>query len=153
MNISILADKKDSFVKPIAEGLSRMSRDCGANPTIVYDAHEILSLPLDICDLKPKTVARHILKGGRYRKRFFGLVERLSEASVIVVVAHIPSSLSKRLFGNVELLREALPLTPIVNYDLVYLPVVDKWSDVILRGETTGLSAKEKHLVSPPPSD
>ena len=151
MKISILGDQKDSFIKPIAEGLGRMSRDCGAEADILHDAHEVLSLPLDINGLRPRAIARHLLKGGRYRKRFVELVERVADARVIVVVSHVPSSLSRSLFGNIEALRDALPHIPIVNYDLVYLPVVDRWSDAILRGKADAVSKDEQLLINPSP--
>jgi len=74
------------------------------------------------------------------RRQFSAFVEDLRGADLIVVVAHVPSSFSPLVFPNVEVLRARLPGIPIVNYDLVYLPVLDSWSRYVLKGERTQLS-------------
>jgi hypothetical protein len=151
MKIAVLANEKDSFVRPLAEGLARMATSCGADPEIHYDGLEILSLPLGMRWRSPRAVASSALKAPGYRKRFSALVERLRHADLIVVVAHVPGSLSRHTLGNVEALRERLPDIPIVNYDLVYLPTVEKWGAAMLRGDLSDISAEEMRLISPPP--
>jgi hypothetical protein len=37
MRIEILANDRASFIQPMAEGLQRMLRDCGAEATVHYD--------------------------------------------------------------------------------------------------------------------
>ena len=151
MKIAVLANEKDSFVRPLAEGLARMATSCGAVPEIHYDGLEILSLPLGMRWRSPRAVASSALKSRGYRKRFNSFVERVQDADLIVVVAHVPGSLSRHTLRNVEELRDKLPGIPIVNYDLVYLPTVEKWGAAMLRGDLSDISADEMHLISPPP--
>ncbi len=146
-----MANEKDSFVRPLAEGLARMSTACGATPDIVYDGLETLSLPLGITDASPRSLARFALKAPGYRKRFADLVERAAGADLIVVVAHVPHSLSRHGFANIELLRRRLPRIPIVNYDLIYLPTVEKWGAAMLKGDMSDISADEMRLIKPAP--
>ena len=151
LKIAILADEKDSFVRPLAEGLARMCERCGAAPDVIYDGLETLSLPLRLRKPALRGVARFAFKSPKYRKRFARLVERLRHADVVVVVAHVPASLSKRALENLELLRKRLPEIPIVNYDLVYLPTVQKWGDAMLKGNRSDLSPDELGLLRPDP--
>ncbi|MGK2960981.1 MAG: hypothetical protein ACSLFK_02405 [Gemmatimonadaceae bacterium] len=151
MKIAILANEKDSFVRPLAEGLARMCAGCDAVPEILYDGLETLSLPLRLQKPTPRGVARFVFKSSKYRKRFKRFVERLRSADVIVVVAHVPASLSKRALGNLELLRKRVPEIPIVNYDLVYLPTVEKWGEAMLKGNLSDVSRKEQRLLRPRP--
>ncbi len=151
MKIAILANEKDSFVRPLAEGLARMSAACDTLPEIHYDGLETLSLPLTLQNPTPRGVARFAFKSPKYRKRFARLAERLKSADVIVVVAHVPGSLSKRALGNLELLRKRLPEIPIVNYDLVYLPTVQKWGEAMLKGDLSDISREEIGLLQPKP--
>jgi hypothetical protein len=146
-----MANEKDSFVRPLAEGLARMVTHCGGTPEICYDGLEILDLPIRLRNFSPRAIARFILKSSGYRKRFEDLVERVSEADAIVVVAHVPASFSRRALLNVEALRERLPGIPIVNYDLIYLPTVEKWSDAMLRNDLSDISDEEGALLDPAP--
>ena len=151
LKIAILANEKDSFVRPLAEGLVRMSAACGALAEIHSDGLETVSLPLGLRGVSPRALAGYALKSRGYRKRFDELVDRLRDADVIVVVAHVPASLSRNALQNVELLRERLPRTPIVNYDLIYLPTVEKWGAAMLRGDFSDVSEEEARLITPKP--
>jgi len=144
MRIAILANDKNSFVKPLADGLARMAAGCGAEPEIHYDGIAMLSLPLKMSWASPRSAAGHAIRLRRHRKLFRDFVERVRGADLIVVVAHVPASLARNSLQNIETLRSAIPDRPIVNYDLVYLPTVVKWSGAMLRGEDTGLTDADR---------
>src|SRR5690349_2281528 len=105
-----------------------MATRCGASAEIHYDGLEILSPPLGLRNLSPRAIAGFALKSAGYRQRFNSLVDRLSDSDAIIVVAHVPASHSRHAHTNIELLRKRLPDIPIVDYDLIYLPTVEKWS-------------------------
>ncbi len=151
MRLAILANTKNSFVRPLAEGLARMATAAGATPEIIYDGLEILSLPLGILGGSLRGAPRRALTVAGNRRRYSGLVERLATADVIVVVAHVPGSFARDTLPNVESLRRSLPETPIVNYDLVYLPTVEKWGAAMLRGEESGLIGADLGLLRTAP--
>ncbi len=151
MKIAVLANRKNSFVQPVAEGLARASIDCGALSEIHYDGLEILSLPLGLRNLSPRAIAGFALRTTGFRRRFSELVERVAEADVIVVVAHVPGSMSRHTLQNLERLRRILPKKPIVNYDLIYLPTVQKWAPAMLRHDLSDISEAELQLIDPPP--
>ncbi len=146
-----MANEKDSFVRPLAEGLARMVTSCGGTPEIHYDGLEILDLPISLRGFSPREIAGFMLKSPGYRKRFDSLVDRVSDVDAVVVVAHVPASLSRLALRNVEALRRRLPQLPIVNYDLIYLPTVEKWSDAMLRNDLSDISADELKLIEPKP--
>jgi glycosyltransferase involved in cell wall biosynthesis len=149
MRIAILANDKNSFVKPLAEGMQRMATALGARPKIFYDGLAMLSLPLGMNWSSPRAAAGQAMRMRRHKKLFDEFVEKIREFDLVVVVAHLPSSLTRGSFQNIELLRRFMPECPIVNYDLVYLPTVAKWSGAMLRGEETGLSDADKRSMQP----
>lgn len=140
MRIAILANEKASFIEPMAEGLARMLRACGAEPLIFPDGLDSLALRLSIDTSSARSLASSSLRLRESRKRFESFVEKLRGFDAIVVVANVPISFSKSVFPNIEVLRERLPDVPIVNYDLHYLPTLDSWARLLLRGEKTRLS-------------
>ncbi len=146
-----MANEKDSFVRPLAEGLARMATACGATPEIHYDGLEILSLPLGLRNLSPRAIAGFALKSSGYRRRFDRMIDRLADTDVMVVVAHVPASHSRHAHGNIERLRRRLPKIPIVDYDLIYLPTVEKWSTAMLHGDFSDISPEEMKLIKPAP--
>ena len=79
------------------------------------------------------------------RREFSSFVDRLRGTDVIVVVAAPPGAFSPSLFPNIEVLRQLMPDTPIVNYDLHYLPMLYSWAKLILRDEETKLAPE--HLA------
>jgi len=140
MRIAILANDRASFVRPTAEGLQRMLGSCGAEVVMRYDGLHHLGLPTSIDWTSPRSVASTGLRLARRRRQFREFAEGVRDCDVVIVVAHVPASFSRVGLSNVELLRELLPAMPIVNYDLVYLPTVEKWGRAILNGEDTGLT-------------
>jgi hypothetical protein len=148
MKVAILANSKNSFVKPLAQGLARMTAACGETAEIHYDGLEILSLPVRMSWASPRTAASRAVRLTGNRRRFESLVARLRGVDVIVVVAHVPASVSRSSLENVEALRERLPNCPIVNYDLVYLPTVEKWGAAMLRGEEVGLGEADLRMFA-----
>lgn len=80
------------------------------------------------------------LRLSQHRRAFDEFVKSLAGCDAIIVVAHVPASFSHVGLSNIELLRERIPDVPIVNYDLVYLPTVEKWGKAILKGEEAGLT-------------
>lgn len=146
-----MANEKDSFVRPLAEGLARMLTGCGVSPEIHYDGLEVLSLPLELRRRTPRGVIAHAVKSRGHRRRFDDLVERVRGADAVVVVAHVPGSLSRHTLQNIGRLRARCRKLPIVNYDLIYLPTVEKWGPAMLRGEREGMSPEELKLITPRP--
>jgi hypothetical protein len=146
-----MANEKDSFVRPLAEGLARLVARCGGTPEVYYDGLEILDLPTRLRSYSPRAVAGFLLKSRGHQRRFDDLVEKVSDADAVVVVAHVPASLSRRALQNVEELRKRLPEMPVVNYDLIYLPTVEKWSDAMLRDDLSDISPAERELIEPKP--
>jgi hypothetical protein len=140
MRIEILANDRASFIQPIAEGLERMLRDCGANPRVHYDGLSHLMRSQSIRFSTPRALVGSSFRLATNRKKFNAFVERMRGAELIVVVANVPGSFSPSLFPNIELLRERLPQIPIVNYDLHYLPTLDSWSRALLKDEKTELA-------------
>jgi hypothetical protein len=151
VKLAILANDKNSYIRPLAEGLARMAAALGATAEIHYDGIEMVSLPIAMTWESPRRAAGRVLRLGRHRRRFSEFVARISDADVVVVVSHIPVSVSRRHLQNIEVLRDLLPDTPIVNYDLVYLPTVDLWSAAILRGDYSGMSEAGVCVFAPSP--
>jgi hypothetical protein len=140
MRVDILANNRASFVRPIAEGLDRMLRDCGAEPRLHYDGLEHLMMRQRIDTSSLRSLAGSTMRLPRSRSAFNSFVDRLRGTDLIIVVLNVPGSFSTRLYPNIELLRSRLPGIPIVNYDLHYLPTLDSWAKLILKDQKTGLS-------------
>lgn len=147
MRIEILANDKASFVKPMADGLARMLEDCGAEPRIHYDGIAQLMRLQSVSYSSLRSFVGSVSRLSSNRKQLSSFVEQLRGADAIVIVAHVPSSFSRSTLPNVEELRRRLPDIPIVNYDLVYLPTLDSWSRVILKGEQTKLTPEAVSIL------
>jgi hypothetical protein len=143
VRIAILANEKASFIEPMAEGLARMLSACGVEPLIFPHGLDNLALRQSIDTGSFRSVASSSLRLRASRKKFDSFVEELSRVDAIVVVANVPISFSKSVFPNIELLRARLPEVPIVNYDLHYLPTLDSWARLLLRGEKTKLAGDD----------
>ena len=143
MRIAILANEKASFIQPMAEGLARMLRACGAEPLIFLDGLDNLALRLSIDTGSIRSITSSSLRLRASRQKFDSFIEDLSGVDAIVVVANVPISFSKSVFPNIEVLRKRLPHVPIVNYDLHYLPTLDSWARLLLRGEKTKLAGAD----------
>lgn len=105
-----------------------------------YDGLHHLGLPTSVDRSTPRSIASTGLRLRRHRREFREFVDGISDCDVAIVVAHVPASFSRVGLSNVEVLRDRLPAMPIVNYDLVYLPTVEKWGGAILKAEDTGLT-------------
>lgn len=143
MRIAILANEKASFIEPMAEGLARMLGACGVEPIIFPDGLDNLALRQSIDTGSIRSAASSSLRLRASRKKFDSFIDELSGVDAIVVVANVPISFSKSVFPNIEVLRERLPDVPIVNYDLHYLPTLDSWARLLLRGEKTKLAGDD----------
>jgi hypothetical protein len=147
MRVAVLANERASFIKTMADGLARMLRDCGATPEMHYDGLSNLMRRQSLDFSSARSLLASTIKLRANRGAFDAFVQRLIGVDLIVVVANVPGSFSATLFPNVEILRELVPHVPIVNYDSKYLPTLDSWSRVILRGEKTLLSAEDLRVV------
>ncbi len=116
---------------------------CGAEPVIFNEGLENLALRQSIDRSSLRTLAASSLRLSASRRRFEAFVQELSGVDAIVIVANVPISFSPGVFPNIELLRKRLPKVPIVNYDLHYLPTLDSWARLLLRGEITKLTARD----------
>jgi hypothetical protein len=129
----------------MAEGLVRMLQRIGADPRLHVDglAHLMRALSVDFSS--PRSFVGSTTKLIGNRSEFSAFVDRLRGTDVIVIVTAVPGAFSPSLFPNIEVLRRLLPDTPIVNYDLHYLPMLYSWSKLILRDEETRLAPQ--HLA------
>lgn len=127
----------------MAEGLARMLHSCGAEPVLFTDGLENLALRQSVDFGSLKSLAGSAARLSTSRRRFDEFVLKLEGIDAIVIVANVPISFSRSLFPNIEVLRERLPNVPIVNYDLHYLPTLDSWARLLLRGERTKLASED----------
>lgn len=120
-----------------------MLRSCGAEPVLFTDGLENLALRQSVDFGSLKAFAGSAARLSASRRRFDEFLSRLGGVDAIVVVANVPISFSKSVFPNIEVLRERLQNVPIVNYDLHYLPTLDSWARLLLRGEKTKLADED----------
>jgi hypothetical protein len=140
MRVDILVNEKAGYLLPMAEGLVRMLTKVGAEPRIHLDglAHLMRALSVDFST--PRSFVGSTTKLMGNRREFSSFVEKLRGTDVIVVVSAPPGAFSPSLYPNIEVLRKLMPGTPIVNYDLHYLPMLYSWAKLILRDEETQLA-------------
>ena len=146
MRVDILANEKASYLQPMAEGLVRMLRGVGAEPRLHTDGLEHLMRALTVDFSSPRSFVGSSTKLIGNRSEFSAFVDRLRGTDAIVIVSAVPGAFSPALFPNIEVLRKLLPNTPIVNYDLHYLPMMYSWSKLILRNEETKLAPEHLQL-------
>jgi hypothetical protein len=139
MKVAILADDRPTYVRPLAEGLFRMLKACGADPVLHYDGLAHLGLRRSIDRNSLRSLAGSTLRLIPSRRAFGEFLERVGDVDLIVVVLHVPGSFAKGPFPNIEALREQMPYVPVVNYDMVFLPTLNSWARYLLRGEKTAL--------------
>jgi len=146
MKVAILADDRPSFVRPLAEGLFRMLKDCGAEPVIHYDglAHLGLRRYIDLHSLR--SVAGSLLKLIPSRRAFDEFAQRVGDVDLIVVVLNVPASFAKGACPCVEVLRELWPQVPVVNYDLHFLPTLNSWARFLLHGQKHALRRESARI-------
>ena len=138
MNVAILGNRAASFVRPMSEGLARMFQALGVQPKIFYDGLR------DLNRLPPR-IGRYLREhreGGycrtlaRYLFREFPALASLRELrafDLVVVVNSLPDVFLKRFFRD-DTLRALLPHTPIVLYDVFYLPTRGPWAQWLKEG-------------------
>lgn len=132
----------------MAEGLARMLGDCGADARVHLDGIANLMRPQSIDLSSARSFLGSSARLMANRREFAAFLERMKGTDLIVIISHVPSSFSRSLMPNVELLRRHMPDVPIVNYDLVYTPSLDSWSRLILKDEKTGLSAEDLRVFA-----
>jgi hypothetical protein len=140
MKVAVLGDDRPSYVRPLAEGLFRMLKACGADPILHYDGMAHLGLQRSLDRSSLRSFAGSTLRIIPGRRAFEEFLERVGDVDLIVVVLHVPASFAKGPFPNIEALRERLPGVPIVNYDMQFLPTLNSWARFLLRGEKTALA-------------
>lgn len=157
MNVAILANRANSFYRPLAEGLERMLKEIGVETLLLYDGLESL----------PRKQKRTSGKGANWKGKVFRLAEgcaawlsyqrllqQLRTVDVVVIVGHMPRAYYDLLFDD-DRLRRDLPRLPILLYDLVYLGSRANWvkwihgcmaSKTVPPGKHWGTNRYDHHL-------
>jgi hypothetical protein len=156
MKIIILSNDLNSFVKPVAEGLSRMMQEIGLDPVVYTEGHDLLDLfdrhknGAFIC----KNFIKKILNmyyPNRYDvyniRRLNRCRSDIFRSDLIVVVSHVPGAFIKTCFPGIEYLRQCTQ-APIVLYDLVNLATRRKWIDRIRERGGYGLERYDWYLAA-----
>jgi len=130
MKIAIISDNRPSFRKPMGLSLSQMLVRIGVEPILFFDDDfddlYLPDFPINFPLIRAKNTVKKALNffaKEKYRtinlnptKHF---LKRLKECSAILVVAHMPASLSKRHHWYIESIRDQISI-PIINYDLCF---------------------------------
>lgn len=152
MRIAILANDRMSYVRPMAEGLARMFRELGEQPTVLYDGWGYLN---------PRTSlsrrSRMFVRNARSRlanaalgtehviqRRRKVIEDELRSSDLVVVVAHIPNAYMRKMHRGIEACREWLDV-PIVLYDLIHPTAQDPWLSNLLDGYLGGGFGLERY--------
>ncbi|QHI70671.1 glycosyltransferase family protein [Tichowtungia aerotolerans] len=112
MKIAILGNLTPGYICPMTQGLERMLRELRAHPTVFPLSLNLLSHSAGI-----KGSLKHIF--------FRPYMSRLAEFDAIIVVQHLRDAFTTAL--AIETLRLLVPDTPVLLYDLTYLPTVGRW--------------------------
>jgi len=128
LKAAILANRLNSFYKPLAEGLQRMMGQLGMEAWVEYDGLELMDFVYRPKPLKDGPL--HFVSGnlGRWRNKqaqqaFF---RRISGCDLLVVVANIPYAFLKDSLSGIEKFRMLRPDVPVVQYSYSYLPLAGK---------------------------
>lgn len=152
MKVAILANYQMSYVKPMAEGLSRMLQAIGVESAVFYDGWYYLDLSPSIAS-KLRNLAKNFIKhilNAAFKKEYIiprspNLIEEGIRASdLIVVVSHLPGAFLSGRHVGIEKLRKKLDV-PIVLYDLVNLTTRGTWISKILGGYEGGGFGLERY--------
>lgn len=158
MKAAILTNRKDSFRKPLAVGLSRMLTKIGVESHVIFNG--LASLPRKQASNKRSTSdwkghLRWAANEGYSWLSYRTLLRDLRNVDFAVVVGHNPGAYLEYWFND-NRLRQDVPRLPIVLYDLVYLPTRGPWARWILennsemgipKGQHWGLNRYDYHLV------
>jgi len=147
MRVDILANDKASYVQPMAEGLVRMLEQLGAEPRLHLDGLSHIMRALSVDFSTPRSFIGSTTKLLGNKREFSGFLDRLRGTDCIVIVSAPPAAFSRSVYPNIEILRDLMPETPIVNYDLHYLPTLYSWAKAILRDEETTLGPQHLQLL------
>lgn len=139
MNFAILTDKKPSFRRPLAEGLTEMFTEAGHQASVFYEGIEML-------DFKNFGLSK-IFRNGyanslnvlSQKIKFQRFIHQLKKYDAIIIVSFLPVAFQKKSLFNLELLRKKINI-PIVLYMNYYLGNHKDW--------TTWMSEKNQKFVS-----
>ncbi len=157
MRVAILANRANSFYRPLAEGLERMFKEIGVETLLLYDGLEAL----------PRKPLGGVGEGANWKGKVFRLAQgcaswlnyqrllrHLRSVDVAVIVGHNPMAYFDFLFDDSRLRRDASHL-PIILYDLVYLGSRANWvkwihgcvaSKYVPKGNHWGTNRYDHHL-------
>jgi len=156
MRIAILTDNKDSFRKPMAQGLQRMLAKLGVQSTVFYAGLSAVAERPPLSYASHSALAKSGMRAILKEWAFYWLVPQLRRHDVVVVVHTIPTNFRKAHLRD-HALRRLLPHAPIVLYNLLYLPA---WGRAvrslrdgdpamgIRRGEGWGLDRYDWYLTA-----
>jgi len=137
MKVAILANNNNSYVKITAEGLKRMFLQCQVKAKLFYKGLSMLE------DDFPKKSLK-----GRFKEILFkSFINQLGSYDLIIIVAGVPNAFLKNRLGKIEFIRKVFPQIPIVNYSNYYLPTINKWGAMMLKGRDDGFTEEEKSTL------
>ena len=142
MKVAILANSSPGHIKPMAEGLHRMLSRIGVDSTVLFDGLDELGQLTDAFGpyirangTDTRSVVRRIVAYAvRDAPRTRRFIERLRPFTVVVVVQTVPQAF-RTAFFNDRMVRALLPDTPIVLYDVFYLPTRGPWGRWLKEGK------------------
>ncbi len=147
MRVAILANRANSFYRPLAEGLERMFTEIGVEAILLYDGLESL----------PRKTLRGVGVGANWKGKVFQLAQGsvswlnyqrllrcLRTVDFAVIVGHMPGAYFDLLFDD-RRLRHDVPRLPILLYDLIYLGSRANWVKWIHGCVTSKRVPKGKH--------
>ena len=142
MQIAILGNNPNSYVNPMAEGLHRMLSRIGVDSTVFGDGIERLGRLPDRFSRyirangvgTPRIVRRMVEYALRDAPLAWQFIQRLKAFDAIVIVRSVPGAFLNSLFCD-RTLRSMLPQTPIILYDVFYLPTRGPWGRWLKEGK------------------
>jgi hypothetical protein len=137
MRIAILGNRGIGYVRPMTEGLSRMLSGLGVEHKIFWPGVRLLSRP---SSQRTGISAQAKRWGKQWLTR--PLLAQLKNYTAIIVVQHMRDAFRDSL--AVDEIRRAMPDTPVILYDLDYLPTVGLWGPWLtnlIGGGTSDVSA------------
>ncbi len=156
MKIIILANNEHSFVKPLAEGLSKMLLSLGEEPIVISDGEPFLReyagygsfyIARTLC----KNVGLFLLneifsKKYRLHPLAFSLKKKqLIDCDLIILISTIPTAFLKDYYIGLEDIRGKFK-KPIVLYDVLNLATRGAWIDRIRKDGGFGLERYDSYL-------
>lgn len=127
--IALFAADTNGFVKPMAMGLARMLVSVGASVDIVWDGLDRLrALPRPMpWPRAPRAALRRLARRTLIdAPTVAAFAARFRRYDAVVVVNSVPEAFFRSFFCD-QMLRSLLPHTPIVLYDVFYLPTRGHW--------------------------